>query len=69
MVLDNERYEDASKKSDDDDINFPGEDDEHYDNYWEKRYSLSPNVPSFLQPHADIILKTGKYLNVIGDSG
>lgn len=39
------------------------------DDYWEKRYSTSTtNIPSFLQSHADMILRTGKYLNVIRQS-
>lgn len=45
-------------------------DAEEYDDYWEKRYSIDiENVPVFLKSHADIILRTGKYLNVIRDSG
>ncbi|XP_037799701.1 gamma-tubulin complex component 2-like isoform X4 [Penaeus monodon] len=39
------------------------------DDYWEKRYTIIPhNIPAFLQMHADVILRTGKYLNVIRQS-
>lgn len=40
------------------------------DDYWEKRYTTVPqNIPTFLQHHATVILRTGKYLNVIRQSG
>ncbi|XP_034658527.1 gamma-tubulin complex component 2 homolog, partial [Drosophila subobscura] len=40
------------------------------DDYWEKRYSVRhEQVPGFLSRHADIILSTGKYLNVIRQCG
>ncbi|EDW06103.2 gamma-tubulin complex component 2 homolog isoform X1 [Drosophila mojavensis] len=44
---------------------------EHYsDDYWEKRYTVcSECIPSFLEKHADRILRTGKYLNVIRQCG
>ncbi|XP_060663571.1 LOW QUALITY PROTEIN: gamma-tubulin complex component 2 homolog [Drosophila nasuta] len=44
---------------------------EHYsDDYWEKRYTRrSHAVPTFLANHSDIILRTGKYLNVIRQCG
>lgn len=36
------------------------------DEYWSKRYTIkSHNVPEFLEPVQEIILRTGKYLNVI----
>jgi len=39
---------------------------EYNDDYWEKRYCLRVDkIPSFLSRHADTILRTGKYLNVI----
>nr|XP_026491623.1 gamma-tubulin complex component 2-like isoform X2 [Vanessa tameamea] len=38
--------------------------------YWEKRYSVQRDrVPKFLDKFADIILRTGKYLNVISQCG
>lgn len=38
--------------------------------YWEKRYSVqSDRVPKFLQKYTHIILRTGKYLNVISQCG
>ena len=40
------------------------------DNYWQRRYTLLPAaVPSFLTDQVDLILRTGKYLNVIRQSG
>ncbi|KAK7085564.1 Exportin 7 [Halocaridina rubra] len=40
------------------------------DEYWEKRYAIIPQkVPTFLKTHDNIILRTGKYLNVIRQSG
>ncbi len=39
---------------------------EYSDDYWERRYSIRPDqIPSFLHNHSDMILRTGKYLNVI----
>ena len=39
---------------------------EYSDDYWERRYSIKPDqIPAFLHAHADKILRTGKYLNVI----
>ncbi|KAG8222679.1 hypothetical protein J437_LFUL015876, partial [Ladona fulva] len=36
------------------------------DDYWEKRYTIRrERIPSFLEKVADVILRTGKYLNVI----
>ncbi|KAL1506301.1 hypothetical protein ABEB36_005691 [Hypothenemus hampei] len=38
--------------------------------YWDKKYSLRrERIPKFLEPVADIILKAGKYLNVIRQCG
>jgi gamma-tubulin complex component 2 len=40
------------------------------DDYWEKRYIICVDkVPRFLDTLADIILRTGKYLNVIRECG
>lgn len=40
--------------------------DNYFDTYWEKRYVIRVDkVPRFLEKQADVILKTGKYLNVI----
>ncbi|KAK7083510.1 Gamma-tubulin complex component 2 [Halocaridina rubra] len=40
------------------------------DEYWEKRYAIIPqSVPTFLKMHENVILLTGKYLNVIRQSG
>ncbi|KAF2346205.1 Gamma-tubulin complex component protein [Trinorchestia longiramus] len=39
------------------------------DTFWRWRYTLEPsNIPSFLSSQADLILRTGKYLNVIKQS-
>lgn len=46
------------------------EEEDPADDYWEKRYTMVPqNIPTFLQHHATVILRTGKYLNVIRQSG
>ncbi|XP_055388883.1 gamma-tubulin complex component 2 homolog isoform X2 [Condylostylus longicornis] len=38
--------------------------------YWEKRYTLRrERIPSFLEKVSDVILRTGKYLNVIRQCG
>lgn len=38
----------------------------YWDDYWGKRFVLqAEKVPRFLEKHADMILRTGKYLNVI----
>ncbi|KAI5641154.1 spc97 / spc98 family domain-containing protein [Phthorimaea operculella] len=38
--------------------------------YWEKRYSVQRDrVPKFLDKYIDIVLRTGKYLNVISQCG
>ncbi|KAG0715937.1 Gamma-tubulin complex component 2 [Chionoecetes opilio] len=45
------------------------EEEDPADDYWEKRYTTVPeNIPSFLQHHTTVILRTGKYLNVIRQS-
>lgn len=47
--------------------NYP----EHYSaGYWEKRYTIRQDkVPNFLSNVEDVILRTGKYLNVIRQCG
>lgn len=44
---------------------------EHYSaDYWEKRYTIRrERIPRFLEKLSDIILRTGKYLNVIRQCG
>lgn len=44
---------------------------EHYSaDYWEKRYTIRrERIPKFLASVSDIILRTGKYLNVIRQCG
>ncbi|KAL2249191.1 gamma-tubulin complex component 2 [Sesamum indicum] len=37
--------------------------------YWQQRYSLKDDIPSFLANAADTILTTGKYLNVMRECG
>ncbi|XP_076230836.1 gamma-tubulin complex component 2 isoform X2 [Calliopsis andreniformis] len=38
--------------------------------YWEKRYTMRPErIPTFLNEHAQTILRTGKYFNVIRQCG
>lgn len=38
----------------------------YWNDYWEKRFVLqAEKIPRFLEKQADIILRTGKYLNVI----
>lgn len=37
--------------------------------YWQERYSLKDDVPSFLATAAETILTTGKYLNVMRECG
>ena len=65
MVTDNEAI-DSKNHSEDEDVKINGDSDD----YWEKRYTVVPqNIPSFLQSHAHMILRTGKYLNVIRESG
>lgn len=43
---------------------------EYSDAYWERRYTIRGNyIPIFLSKAADMILRTGKYLNVIRQCG
>jgi len=38
--------------------------------YWEKRYTMRlERIPVFLNEHAQTILRTGKYFNVIRQCG
>lgn len=38
--------------------------------YWEKKYTIRrERIPKFLEPVSDIILRAGKYLNVIRQCG
>lgn len=38
----------------------------YWNDYWEKRFVLqAEKIPRFLEKQADMILRTGKYLNVI----
>ena len=40
------------------------------DSYWEQHYSIvRERIPRFLEPFAEKILNTGKYLNVIRECG
>ena len=43
---------------------------EYNESYWEQHYSLvRERIPRFLEPFAEKILNTGKYLNVVSDCG
>jgi gamma-tubulin complex component 2 len=43
---------------------------EDCDGYWEKRYTIRKDrVPLFIAEHAEKILRTGKYLNVMQQCG
>ncbi|XP_034489725.1 gamma-tubulin complex component 2 homolog isoform X2 [Drosophila innubila] len=55
----------------DNEVIHKGELPEHYsDDYWEKRYTIrNDSIPKFLERYSDIILRTGKYLNVIRQCG
>ncbi|KAL7744586.1 hypothetical protein ACLKA6_017100 [Drosophila palustris] len=55
----------------DNEVVHKGELPEHYsDDYWEKRYTIrTDSIPTFLEKYSDIILRTGKYLNVIRQCG
>lgn len=55
----------------DNESNQMGQSAEPYLNaYWEKRYTIrSECVPSFLKNYSDMILRSGKYLNVIRQCG
>lgn len=49
---------------------YPDQNQQYFDDYWEKRYvTKSEKIPRFLEKQADIILRTGKYLNVIRECG
>lgn len=44
--------------------------EDYSSDYWEKRYTIRfDSVPEFLEKYAEIILSTGKYLNVIRQCG
>lgn len=48
----------------------PDENENYFDHFWEKRYVLkSEKIPRFLEKQADMIAKTGKYLNVVRECG
>lgn len=48
----------------------PEQNEQYFDDYWEKRYvTRNEKIPRFLEKQADIILRTGKYLNVIRECG
>ncbi|XP_042059832.1 gamma-tubulin complex component 2-like isoform X1 [Salvia splendens] len=42
---------------------------DYYTKYWQQRYSLKDDIPSFLANAAETILTTGKYLNVMRECG
>ena len=40
------------------------------DDFWEQRYSIKESaVPSFLEPFKDMIVRTGKYVNILRECG
>ncbi|CRK86952.1 CLUMA_CG000769, isoform A [Clunio marinus] len=42
----------------------------YFDNFWDKRYMIRhEKIPRFLEKQANIILRTGKYLNVVRECG
>ena len=48
----------------------PEQNENYFDDYWEKRYvTRIERIPRFLEKQADIILRTGKYLNVVRECG
>lgn len=48
----------------------PEQNENYFDDYWEKRYvTRSERIPRFLEKQADVILRTGKYLNVVRECG
>lgn len=48
----------------------PEQNENYYDDYWEKRYVIrSERIPRFLEKQADIILRCGKYWNVVRECG
>lgn len=43
---------------------------DYFDKFWNKRYVIcSEKIPRFLEKQADVILRTGKYLNVVRECG
>lgn len=48
----------------------PEQNENYFDDYWEKRYVIrNEKIPRFLEKQADVILRTGKYLNVVRECG
>lgn len=48
----------------------PEQNENYFDDYWDKRYVIrSEKIPRFLEKQADVILRTGKYLNVVRECG
>ena len=48
----------------------PEQNENYFDDYWDKRYVIrNEKIPRFLEKQADVILRTGKYLNVIRECG
>lgn len=48
----------------------PEQNERYFDDYWEKRYVIRhEQIPRFLEKQADVILRTGKYLNVVRECG
>lgn len=48
----------------------PEQNSNYFNDYWEKRYIIRPEkIPRFLEKQADVILRTGKYLNVVRECG
>lgn len=48
----------------------PDQNENYFNEFWDKRYVLrSDKIPRFLEKQADMILKTGKYLNVVRECG
>lgn len=42
----------------------------YFNEFWDKRYVIrSEKIPRFLEKQADVILRTGKYLNVVRECG
>lgn len=48
----------------------PEQNENYFDDFWEKRYVIrTEKIPRFLEKQADVILRTGKYLNVVRECG
>lgn len=48
----------------------PEQNEKYFDDFWDKRYVIrSEKIPRFLEKQADVILRTGKYLNVVRECG